>query len=234
MRPSDNHTGIAGNALRAAVQGANDGLVSNLSLVMGVAGANLSDSAILITGLAGLLAGASSMAMGEWISVQSARELFTRELEVERWEIAEQPEAEHEELVALYTARGLAQPAAIEVADVLMADPEQALEVMAREELGIDPQDLGGSAWVAAGSSFALFVGGAIVPVVPFALLDGAAAILVSLAASALALFGVGALITRVTGRSPWRSGLRQLAIGLAAAGSTYLVGLLLGVSVGG
>lgn len=176
-------------------------LVSNLSLVMGVAGANLSDSAILITGIAGLLAGACSMAMGEWISVQSARELFTRELAVERREIAEQPEVEHQELVTLYIARGLGPAAAGDVADVLMANPEQALEVMAREELGIDPQDLGGSAWVAAGSSFALF--------------------------------GVGAMITRVTGRSPWLSGLRQLAIGLAAAGTTYLVGLLLGVSVG-
>lgn len=234
MGPSEHHAGIGGNALRAAVLGANDGLVSNLSLVMGVAGANLSDTTILITGLAGLLAGASSMAMGEWISVQSARELFTRELAVERREIAEQPEIEHEELVTLYTGRGLDAAAARDLADVLMADPEQALEVMAREELGIDPQSLGGSAWTAAGSSFLLFVAGAMIPVIPFAVLDGTSAILVSVVASGFGLFGVGALITRVTARSPWRSGLRQLLIGLAAAGTTYLVGMLLGVSVGG
>lgn len=231
--PSENHAGIGGNALRASVLGANDGLVSNLSLVMGVAGASLDDSTILITGMAGLIAGACSMAMGEWISVQSARELYTRELAVERREIAEQPEQEHEELVTLYAGRGLSADAAEEIADVLMADPERALEVMAREELGIDPADLGGSAWVAAGSSFALFVAGAAIPVIPFALLDGAAAVLVSVVASALALFSVGALITRVTGRSPWRSGLRQLLIGLAAAAVTYAVGVVLGVSVG-
>ena len=212
--------------------GANDGLVSNLSLVMGVAGAKLDDSAILITGLAGLLAGACSMAMGEWVSVQSARELFTRELEVERREIAEQPEAEHLELVELYTGRGLDAEAAEQLATVLMADPDRALEVMAREELGIDPADLGGSAWVAAGSSFALFVLGAIVPVIPFALADGTTAIVAAVAASAVALFTVGALITRVTGRSAWRSGLRQLLIGLAAAATTYAVGAALGVSV--
>ena len=230
---SENHAGIGGNALRASVLGANDGLVSNLSLVMGVAGASLDDSTILITGMAGLIAGACSMAMGEWISVQSARELYTRELAVERREIAEQPEQEHEELVTLYAGRGLSPSAAEEIADVLMADPERALEVMAREELGIDPGDLGGSAWVAAGSSFALFVAGAAIPVIPFALLDGTAAIVVSVVASALALFFVGALITRVTGRSPWRSGFRQLLIGLAAAAVTYGVGLVLGVSVG-
>lgn len=231
---SETHAGIGGNALRAAVLGANDGLVSNLSLVMGVAGARLDDSAILITGLAGLLAGACSMAMGEWISVQSARELYTRELAVERWEIAERPEQEHDELVTLYTRRGLAPTAAEELADVLMADPEQALEVMAREELGIDPRDLGGSAWIAAGSSFALFVAGAAIPVIPFVILAGTTAVVASVSASALALFGVGATITRITRRSPWRSGLRQLVIGLSAAAVTYLVGLGLGVSVRG
>jgi VIT1/CCC1 family predicted Fe2+/Mn2+ transporter len=229
----DHHASIGGNALRASVLGANDGLVSNLSLVMGVAGAGLSDPAILITGLAGLLAGACSMAMGEWISVQSARELFARELAVERREIAEDPEGEHRELVELYTGRGLAPAAAHDLADVLMADPDRALEVMAREELGIDPNDLGGSAWIAAGSSLALFVLGAAVPIVPFALLDGDPAVAVSVTGSAAGLFAVGALITRVTGRSPWRSGVRQLLIGLGAAALTYAVGLGLGVTVG-
>ena len=231
--PSDNHAAMSGNALRAAVLGANDGLVSNLSLVMGVAGAQLDDAAILITGLAGLLAGACSMAMGEWVSVQSARELYARELDVERQEIAEQPELEFQELVTLYRSRGLADEAAEELASVLMADPDRALEVMAREELGIDPADLGGSAWTAAGSSFALFVVGAAVPVLPFAFLSGSAAIVASLIASGIALFAVGALITRVTGRAVWRSGLRQLLIGLGAAAVTFLVGTLLGVSVG-
>jgi len=226
------HVGIGGNALRAAVLGANDGLVSNLSLVMGVAGADLATSAILIAGVAGLLAGAFSMAMGEWISVQSARELYTRELAVERREIEEDPSGEHRELVTLYEGRGLTATAAQEIADVLMADPDRALDVMAREELGIDPEDLGGSAWTAAGSSFALFVAGAVVPVAPFALLDRTMAVTVSVLASAITLFAVGAAITHVTGRPAWRSGLRQVLIGLGAAGVTYLVGTLLGVSV--
>jgi VIT1/CCC1 family predicted Fe2+/Mn2+ transporter len=227
------HAPIGGNALRASVLGANDGLVSNLSLVMGVAGAGLESRIILITGLAGLLAGACSMAMGEWISVQSSRELYERELAVERAEIAQFPEEEHDELVGIYEARGLDTAVAEQVATHVMADQERALEVMAREELNIDPESLGGSAWTAATSSFALFVAGAIVPVTWFAFLPADTAVGVSLAASAIGLFAIGAAITRVTSRSPWRSGLRQLAIGLAAAGATYATGLLLGVSVG-
>ena len=227
------HGNIGGNALRASVLGANDGLVSNLSLVMGVAGAGLDNQVILITGLAGLLAGACSMAMGEWISVQSARELFLRELAVERSEIAQYPEQELEELVGIYESRGLSSPDAQQLAGHVMADDDRALEVMAREELGIDPQELGGSAWTAASSSFALFVVGAIVPVVPFTFFSSTAAVTMSLASSAVVLFGIGAGITRVTGRSPWRSGLRQLLIGMAAAAVTYGTGLLLGAWVG-
>ena len=227
------HASIGGNALRASVLGANDGLVSNLSLVMGVAGAGLESRVILITGLAGLLAGACSMAMGEWISVQSSRELSQRELAVERAEIASFPQEEHEELVAIYEARGLSPTVARQMAEHVMADQDRALEVMAREELGIDPDDLGGSAWTAATSSFALFVAGAVVPVAWFAFLPTGTAVPLSLAASALGLFAIGAAITHVTQRPPWRSGLRQLAIGLAAALVTYGTGVLLGVSVG-
>jgi VIT1/CCC1 family predicted Fe2+/Mn2+ transporter len=231
--PRPRHAPIGGNALRAAVLGANDGLVSNLSLVMGVAGAGLESRVILITGLAGLIAGACSMAMGEWISVQSSRELYQRELAVERAEIARYPEEEHQELVEIYEARGLLNPVAQQMATHVMADAERALEVMAREELGIDPDELGGSAWTAAASSFALFVAGAVVPVAWFAFFPVGTAVPLSLAASAVGLFAIGVAITRVTSRSPWRSGLRQLAIGLAAAVVTYGTGVLLGVSVG-
>ena len=155
---AEQHATIGGNALRAAVLGANDGLVSNLSLVMGVAGAGLASSTILITGVAGLLAGACSMAMGEWVSVTSSRELYQRELAVERAEIAGHPAAEHAELVDIYTHRGLDEQTARVLADHVMADPDRALDVMAREELGIDPDKLGGSAFTAAWSSFTLFV----------------------------------------------------------------------------
>jgi vacuolar iron transporter family protein len=231
--PRPHHARIGGNALRAAVLGANDGLVSNLSLVMGVAGAGLENRVILITGLAGLLAGACSMAMGEWISVQSSRELYQRELAVERSEIARFPEEEHQELVEIYQGRGLSTSVAEQMATHVMADADRALEVMAREELGIDPDELGGSAWTAAVSSFALFVTGAVVPVSWFAFFPSGTAVPLSLAASAIGLFAIGAAITRVTSRSAWRSGLRQLAIGLAAAAVTYGTGVVLGVSVG-
>ena len=231
--PRPRHASIGGNALRAAVLGANDGLVSNLSLIMGVAGAGLESRVILITGLAGLLAGACSMAMGEWISVQSSRELYQRELAVERDEIARFPAEELEELREIYRARGLSSAVAQQLAVHVMADEDRALEVMAREELGIDPQGLGGSAWTAAGSSFALFVAGAAVPVVWFAFLPTGIAIPASLAASALGLFAIGVAITRVTARPAWRSGTRQLAIGIAAAMVTYGTGVVLGVSVG-
>ena len=231
--PHPAHASIGGNALRASVLGANDGLVSNLSLVMGVAGAGLESRVILITGVAGLIAGACSMAMGEWISVQSSRELYRRELAVERTEIESFPEEERLELIGIYESRGLDTPVATQIAEHVMADQDRALEVMAREELGIDPDDLGGSAWTAAGSSFALFVAGAIVPVAWFAFLSPREAVPLSVAASAIGLFGIGAAITRVTDRPPWRSGMRQLLIGLAAAIATYGTGALLSVSVG-
>ncbi|MGA9400911.1 VIT1/CCC1 transporter family protein [Haladaptatus sp.] len=228
------HRATSGNALRAAVLGANDGLVSNLSLVMGVAGAALSANSILITGLAGLLAGSGSMAMGEWLSVTSSRELYQRQISVEADELAEVPEEEEAELALIYRAKGLSKEQADELAAQIIADRETALDTLAREELGIDPEGLGGSAWEAAGSSFVLFALGAIVPVAPFALFTGLTAVGTSLLASAVALFAIGAGITLLTGRSIWYSGGRQVLIGLAAALLTFGVGRLIGVTIAG
>ena len=222
---------VSGNALRAAVLGANDGLVSNLSLVMGVAGAGLADRTVLITGVAGLLAGAFSMAMGEWISVQSSRELHQRQLDREAEEIATDPEHERAELASLYRRRGLTVEEADRLSGRVMSSEDAALEAMAREELGFDPKELGGSAWVAAFASFALFTLGAIIPVIPFAVVSGKAAVAVSLVASGLALLGIGAAITLLTGRRAWGSALRQLAIGFAAAAVTYGAGYLVGAA---
>lgn len=228
------HKSVGGNALRAAVLGANDGLVSNLALVMGVAGATLEGRGVLIAGLSGLLAGGLSMALGEWLSVQSSRELYAAQIEVERVEIAEIPEEEEEELVLIYQAKGVPEDLSRQIAKRIMSDSETALDTLSREELGIEPDTLGGSAWEAAIASFLLFSGGALVPVFPFIFTTGTGAVYASLALSALALFVVGVAITLVTGRSAWRSGLRQVAFGLAAAGITFGVGNLLGVAVTG
>ena len=223
-----------GNALRAAVLGASDGLLSNLSLVMGVAGASPTGNAVLIAGLAGLLAGAFSMALGEWISVQSSRELYERQIRIERDELAQAPQEEENELSLIYQAKGLPEDVARDLARRLVADPATALDTLAREELGIDPGELGGSAWQAALTSFFLFAIGAIIPVAPFLFLAGWTAIGFSLVLSTLGLFGIGAAITLLTGRSVWFSGMRQVVIGLAAAGMTFLIGRLIGASVGG
>jgi len=227
------HRAASGNALRAAVLGANDGLLSNFSLVMGVAGAQVSGDTVLITGLAGLLAGAGSMAMGEWVSVQSARELATHQLEIEAREIEEFPEEEREELALIYEAKGLEAEQARELAARQIADRSTALDTLAREELGIDPEELGGSAAVAAGTSFVLFAIGAILPVLPFFFLTGTAAVIASAVLSGIGLFGIGALITVFTGRGALQSGGRQVLIGGAAAALTYLVGLAIGGAVG-
>jgi VIT1/CCC1 family predicted Fe2+/Mn2+ transporter len=226
------HRAVGGNALRAAVLGANDGLVSVLSLVMGVAGAHSSNSAILVAGLAGTLAGACAMAMGEWLSVQSARELAQRQISIERDELAEAPEEEQEELSLIYQAKGLQREEADTLAAKLMEDKENVLDTLTREELGIDPEELGGSAWEAAITSFFLFFVGAISPVAPFLFLSGTPAIVISLAASGFALFVIGAAITLLTGRGVLYSGLRQLLIGMAAAGVTFGIGHLIGISV--
>jgi VIT1/CCC1 family predicted Fe2+/Mn2+ transporter len=227
------HRAASGNSLRAAVLGANDGLVSNFSLVMGVAGAQLDNTQILVTGLAGLAAGAGSMAMGEWISVMNARELFGRQIAIEREELAAIPDEEREELALIYEAKGLPPAQAGELADRLIASPEHALDTLSREELGIDPGELGGSATVAAGTSFVLFAVGAIVPILPFIVLTGTAAVVASASLSTLALFGIGALITLMTGRGVLFSGARQVLIGLAAAALTFGIGALIGGIIG-
>ena len=227
------HRSIGGNALRAAVLGANDGLVSNLSLVMGVAGASLGGQTILITGLAGLLAGAASMAMGEWISVRSSSEAAARQLEIEADELDTFPEEEAEELRLIYQAKGMAPEDAATLADHVMADRETALQVQAREELGIDPDELEGSPMVAALSSFVLFAIGAVIPVLPFAFTSGVPAVVTAVVGSGLGLFGLGAAITIFTGLGGVRSGLRQLAIGWAAAAVTYGIGAAIGTTLG-
>ncbi len=226
------HKGTAGNALRAAVLGANDGLVSNLSLVMGVAGAAMAGSAILITGLAGLLAGAISMALGEWLSVQSSRELYKHQIGLEEQEIAIDPMEEIEELTLIYQARGLTEEQARQLATQIMSDPKNASDTLAREELGINPEELGGSAWEAAITSFVLFAIGAIIPVFAYFFLSGMTAVVVSVLMSTVGLFAIGAAITLFTGRTVLFSGTRQVLFGLAAAAVTYGVGRLIGVSL--
>jgi vacuolar iron transporter family protein len=228
------HRAIGGNMLRAAVLGANDGLVSNLSLVMGVTGAQMAEHSVLLTGTAGLLAGAFSMAIGEWISVQSSRELNEHQIAIEADELAAAPEEEKEELTLIYQAKGIPEEQARALAERLFKNKDNALDTLVREELGIDPQDLGGSAWHAAFTSFLLFSGGALIPLAPFLIFHGARAVSGSVILSAAGLYAMGAAITLLTGRSALRTGLRQLAIGLTAAALTYGVGHLLGVSLGG
>ena len=226
------HRGGGGNALRAAVLGANDGLVSILSLVMGVAGATNDNSAVLIAGMAGLLAGAGSMALGEWLSVQSSRELYENQIQIEAEEIANSPEEEQEELALIYQSKGLPEDRARELASHMMADKDSILDTLAREELGIDPEELGGSAYEAAFTSFFLFAVGAIFPIFPFFFWSGSLAIYMSMAISGVGLFVIGAAITLMTGRGVLFSGMRQVLVGLAAAVLTYGVGRLIGVSL--
>jgi VIT1/CCC1 family predicted Fe2+/Mn2+ transporter len=228
------HRSAGGNALRAAVLGANDGLVSNFSLIMGVAGAEVGNSTIILTGVAGLLAGAISMALGEWISVQSSRELYQKQISTEKEEIASNPEEEIAELALIYQARGLEENTAQQLAQQIMSNEETALEALSRDELGIDPAELGGSAWEAAITSFLLFAVGAIIPLFPFFFLSGGTAIVVSAIFGAIGLFAIGAVITLFTGRSILFSGTRQTLFGLAAAAVTFLIGRLIGVSVAG
>lgn len=228
------HRSMGGNSLRAAVLGANDGLVSNLSLVMGVAGATLDGSAILVAGLAGLLAGSISMALGEWLSVQSSRELYARQLAVEAAELETNPEQEALELALIYQAKGVPKEQAEALVRQLMQNTELALDTLAREELAIDPEELGGSAWEAAWTSFILFAIGAIIPVAPFLFTNGWTAVVMSSLLSAVGLFAIGAAITLLTGRSIWFSGVRQMAFGLVAALITFGIGRLLGVAIAG
>ena len=229
------HRSTGGNALRAAVLGANDGLVSNLSLVMGVAGAALnSGHTVLISGIAGLLAGSISMALGEWLSVESSRELYSHQIQIETLEVAGHPEEETEELALIYESRGLSREQAHQLAESILANKESAVDTLAREELGIDPGSLGGSAGEAALTSFLLFSVGAIIPLIGFIFLNGMPAMILSVVLSTLGLFLLGAVITLFTGRSIWFSGLRMVVFGLLAAGVTFGIGRLIGTSIGG
>jgi vacuolar iron transporter family protein len=226
------HTAASGNNLRAAVLGASDGLVSNFCLIMGIAGAGAANRAILLTGLAGLIAGACSMALGEWLSVTNARELASTQIAKEAEELEKTPQAEQRELELIYQAKGLPKQDAQRIAAELMRDKKTALDTLAREELGIDPAELGGNPVSAAATSFALFSLGAIFPIVSFIWLHGAWAIGASIIASAAALCAIGMLTSLFNGRSAWFSAARQAVFGCAAAGVTYGIGAALGVSL--
>jgi VIT1/CCC1 family predicted Fe2+/Mn2+ transporter len=227
-------SGGRSGTLRAVIFGVSDGLVSNLALVMGVAGASAQNpSFILLAGIAGLLAGAFSMAAGEYISMQSQRELFERQIALERAELEVMPEEEEAELAAAYRAKGFPADEAASIAERIFRDPEAALDILIREELGLDPDELGSPIRAAAGS-FVAFAAGAIVPVLPFLIGGGTAALAVSLTLSLGALFAVGAAVSLLTGRSLIFSGVRQLAIGLGAATVTYAIGSIIGVSAAG
>ncbi len=223
--------GAAGNALRAGVFGVNDGLVSNAALIYGVAGAAPEPSIIVLTGVAGLLAGAFSMASGEYVSVRSQREMFEYQIGLERDELEKYPQEEAAELALIYAAKGMDPVEARRLADTLMQDPERALDTLAREELGLNPDELG-SPWVAAISSFAAFTAGAALPLLPF-LFGSGHALTVSIGLTALGLFAVGASMSLFTGRHTLLSGLRMLGIGGAAGLATYFIGAWLGVSLG-
>jgi VIT1/CCC1 family predicted Fe2+/Mn2+ transporter len=220
------HRDVTGGSLRPAVFGVMDGLVSNTALLAGVAGGGADASTIALAGLAGVAAGALSMGTGEFVSVASQRELAQAEFEVEKREIAQAPAAEEAELAGIFRSRGVDAETAAAVARQLSADAEQAWRVHAREELGIDPDDLP-SPWVAAGSSFAAFTIGALVPVVPYLL--GAGSLLVAVTLALVALFASGAVVSRLTARSALSSGVRQLLLGAGAAGATYLLGTAVG-----
>jgi len=226
------HRGGSGNELRAAVLGANDGLVSNFCLVMGVAGAGVATNTILLTGAAGLIAGACSMALGEWLSVTNARELARTQIAKEKEELEQTPEAEQKELALIFQAKGLNRADAQKVAAELMRDKQAALDTLAREELGIDPAEMGGNPWSAAGFSAGLFALGAIFPILPFVLIKGPHAIVFCIGISAVALGAIGIVTSLFSGRGPWFSAVRQIVIGCVAAGITYALGALLGVSL--
>ncbi|MBI3431865.1 MAG: VIT1/CCC1 transporter family protein [Hydrogenophilales bacterium] len=223
--------GAAGNALRAGVFGINDGLVSNAALIYGVAGAAPEPSIIVLTGVAGLLAGAFSMASGEYVSVRSQREMFEYQIGLERDELEQYPQEEAAELALIYTAKGMDAAEARRLADTLMQDPGRALDTLAREELGLNPDELG-SPWVAAISSFAAFTAGAALPLLPF-LFGHGHALAASIGLTALGLFAVGASMSLFTGRHAILSGLRMLGIGAAAGLATYFIGAWLGVKLG-
>lgn len=226
------HRGLGGGGnLRAAVFGINDGLVSNASLIFGIAGASSDAKTVLLTGIAGLTAGAFAMATGEFVSVRSQRELFEYQIGLERDELAEYPAAEAQELALIYEAKGLSSKEAHRVAKQLVADPEHALDTLAREELGLNPDELG-SPWGAALSSLLSFALGAAIPLAPFIGGGGGNALLIAGLLTALALFAVGATLSLFTGRGAFRSGARMLLLGALAACVTFAVGRMFGVGL--
>ena len=221
------HADVSGGWLRAATFGAMDGLVTNIALIAGVGGGGVSPHTLVLTGMAGLVAGAISMGIGEYTSVKTSNEQVSAELAKELRELRANPEGEAQELVDTWTARGLPVQLAREVADVLKANPEQALRVHAQEELGVVPEQLP-SPWTAAASSFVCFAVGALVPLLTYLL--GIHNLWIALGVGGAGLFVAGAVVARFTGRSRWASGLRQLLLGALAAAATYGVGTLIGV----
>ena len=230
--PEPHHRNIQGGAARAAVFGVSDGLVSNVALILGMAGADPAPGVVRLAGLAGLVGGAVSMAAGEYISMTAQSELLERELEMERLELKRRPESERAELVQIYRSRGIDTEVAEELASELMRDPEVALQTHAREELGIDPGELG-SPVAAAVSSFLAFAAGALIPLFPWFFADGTGAIVASVVLGLVAALTVGALLARFTGRSVVRSALRQLMWSAVPAAVTYAIGSAVGVGVG-
>jgi VIT1/CCC1 family predicted Fe2+/Mn2+ transporter len=226
------HRGDRSGALRAAIFGVSDGLVSNTALVMGFAGSGAPRSTVLLAGVAGLLAGSFSMAAGEYVSMSGQREMFQREIAVEAAELREKPEEELEELVLIYRAKGMPADQAREVATRIMADKEVALDTLVREELGLDPDELG-SPWSAAFSSMLAFAVGALVVVLPYLVTGGGAALVAAVVLALAAMAAVGGVIGRLNGRPPARGAVRQVVVGVLAAGVTYLVGALIGVHAG-
>jgi vacuolar iron transporter family protein len=224
------HRNVSAGGARAAVFGVADGLVSNVSLILGFAGANAGPSVVRLAGIAGLIAGAFSMAAGEWISMSAQRELFERELALEKHEIRHRPEGERRELVRIYEDRGIDPTVARTLADELMRTPELALETHAREELGIDPGALG-KPLQAAASSFGTFAFGALLPLLPWFFVGGTAAVVASVVVGAVAALAVGAALAAFTRRSWWRSSLRQLLVAAVGAAVAYGVGAAVGVS---
>jgi len=225
-------SGTSGNTLRAAVFGVNDGLVSNAALIYGIAGAAADPKIIVLTGVAGLLAGAFSMAAGEYVSVRSQREMFEYQIGLERDELDQYPQEEAAELALIYVAKGMQPDEARRVADTLMLDPERALDTLAREELGLNPDELG-SPWTAALSSFIAFTVGAAMPLLPFLFGSNGQSLAYSISLTGLGLFAVGATLSLFTGRHAVLSGLRMLGIGGAAGLATYSIGAWMGVSLG-
>jgi VIT1/CCC1 family predicted Fe2+/Mn2+ transporter len=230
--PESHHRDIQGGAARAAVLGVSDGLVTNVSLILGVAGANTGPGAVRLAGLAGLAAGAFSMAAGEYVSMKAQTELLERELEMERVELKRSPDAERAELSQLYASRGVDPDVADELAEEMMRTPELALETHAREELGVDPSSLG-NPYQAAGASAGSFAVGALVPLMPWFFVNGTAAVLISMVLGAITAVLIGVGLSRYTGRSWLHSSIRQLTVTVAAAGVTFGLGALVGTHLG-